>query len=151
MEFLKTWMNPKHFSKIGFDDVKYSLKHPAEYILINTLSLDYQENVIKGTVPADMEERAINRMIEEYETGRVKIVVYGKNATDDSAEQKAKQLLSLGFSEVFLYSGGMFEWLLLQEIYGPSEFPTTLSTKGKPVDLLKYRPEKQFHLLRLGY
>lgn len=152
MEFLKTWMTPKHFSKIGFDDVKYALKYPSDYFLINTLSLHFQDNIIKGTVPADMEESIINRIIEQYETGRVKIIVYGKNTTDESPEKKAKQLLTLGFSDVFIYSGGIFEWFLLQEIYGHSEFPTTvLTSKGKPVDLLKYRPEKSFEVLRLGY
>lgn len=152
MEFLKTWMNSPSFRKIGFDDVKYSMKYPAEHILINTLSLNLQENIIQGTIPASMEESVINKIIEECDNGRIKVVVYGRNAADESAEKKAKQLLSLGFSEVFLYSGGMFEWLLLQEVYGYSEFPTTfVPGKGKTVDLLKYRPEKQFQILRLGY
>jgi hypothetical protein len=151
MNIFRTWINPATFIKIGFEDIKYSISHPLQHLLINTLSLDLQENIIKGTIPANMEETTINRMIEEYQTNAIKIIVYGKNATDDSPEKKAKQLLSLGFSEVFVYSGGIFEWFLLQEIYGQSEFPTTLSTKGNPVDLLKYRPEKHLNLLRLGF
>jgi hypothetical protein len=44
--------------------------------------------------------------------------------------------MSLGINDVYVYSGGMFEWVLLQDIYGVSEFPTTAVVK----DLLVYRP-----------
>jgi hypothetical protein len=152
MDFLKTWMTSSHFSKIGFDDVKYALKYPELFVIINTLSLDLQENIIKGTVPARMEETILNRIIEGYKTTSVKIIVYGRNTTDESAEKKATHLLSLGFTDVFLYNGGIFEWFLLQEIYGHSEFPTTENlNKGGTVDLLKYRPEKQFDIPYLGF
>lgn len=153
MEFLKMWMTPpSSICKIGFDDVKYAIKNPMNHLLINTLSLHLQENIIKGTISAIMEESVINKIIEECDTGRIKVIIYGQNSVDESADKKAKQLISLGFTEVFLYSGGMFEWLLLQEIYGFSDFPTTLIIeKGKTVDLLKYRPDKQFNILRLGY
>jgi hypothetical protein len=63
------------------------------------------------------------------------LIVYGKNATDDSAETKCKQLIQLGFKHVNWYVGGLFEWLLLQEIYGKGEFPTN----GVCKDLLYYR------------
>jgi len=45
-------------------------------------------------------------------------------------------LTSLGFYNVYIYIGGIFEWLLLQDIYGEKEFPTT----NKELDLLKYKP-----------
>lgn len=152
MEFFKSWMAKPSFCKIGFEDVKHAIKNPTNHILINTLSLNFQDNIIQGTIPAMMEESVINKIIDDCETRRIKIIVYGRNAVDESAEKKATQLLSLGFMEVFLYNGGMFEWLLLQEIYGCSEFPTTyVAGKGKPVDLLKYRPETQFNILRLEY
>jgi len=32
----------------------------------------------------------------------------------------------------------LFEWLLLQDIYGYDEFPTTI----KVLDILKYKPSK---------
>ena len=35
----------------------------------------------------------------------------------------------------------LFEWILLQDIYGESLFPTT----SKQHDILKYRPPKLFH------
>jgi len=44
-------------------------------------------------------------------------------------------LLKLGFNSVFVYTGGIFEWLLLQDIYGKDEFPTT----SEELDILKYR------------
>ena len=41
------------------------------------------------------------------------------------AYTKHKQLSELGFTNVSLYVGGMFEWLLLQDIYCEENFPTT--------------------------
>ena len=67
---------------------------------------------------------------------KIHIIVYGKNNTDDTAEKKYQQLIDLGFSNVYLYYGGLFEWLLLQDIYGETEFPTT----KKVLDILKYKP-----------
>jgi len=40
----------------------------------------------------------------------------------------------LGFLNIYVYLGGIFEWLLLQDIYGDEEFPTT----SKIIDILKY-------------
>ena len=37
------------------------------------------------------------------------------------------------------YPGGVFEWLLLQDIYGNDNFPTT----KKELDILKYKPKRQ--------
>jgi len=147
MEMFKNWIQPHTFSKIGFEDVKYSIKYPETHILINTLSLDTQRNLILTTVPAEKEELVINHIIEDYRMKDMKIVIYGRNATDDTVEKKASQISNLGFSQVFLYCGGIFEWLLLQEIYGTSEFPTT--DHNKTVDLLQYRPEKRFDFLPL--
>jgi hypothetical protein len=81
------------------------------------------------------------------ETSRKKIIVYGKNTNDDSAEKKYKQLIRLGFADLYLYSGGMFEWMLLQDIYGKEEFPTT----AKVLDILKYKPIRTFGKYYLEY
>ena len=41
----------------------------------------------------------------------------------------------------------MFEWLLLQDIYGEKDFPTT-----KPeMDILKYKPNKGLNVPLLEY
>jgi hypothetical protein len=147
MNIFSKWIDPINYSKIGFEDVKFAIKHPDSHILINTLSLDLQKNIIKGTIPAEKEELIINKIIEDYEMSTIKILIYGRNATDNSAEKKAKQIIGLGFANVFLYCGGMFEWLLLQEIYGYPEFPTTIHSKN--IDLLIYRPAPEFGSLRL--
>ena len=145
MDFLKQWIQPVSYNKIGFEDVKYSLENPEIFILINTLSLNHQKNVIKNTIHAEKEEWIINKALEEYEMSIKKIIVYGTNSNDETALNKAYQLVQLGFKHVYLYCGGMFEWLLLQEIYGFDEFPTTQNLKNN--DLLYYKPESKFTLL----
>ena len=56
----------------------------------------------------------------------LKIIIYGKNSDDQTIYNKYDQLNKLGFYNIYLYSGGLFEWLLLQDIYGRDEFPTTI-------------------------
>ena len=73
------------------------------------------------------------------------IIVYGKHSNDDKILLKYNQLVSLGFINVYMYSGGLFEWLLLQDIYGDEEFPTT----KKDIDILKYKPRKLFNVMYL--
>ena len=51
----------------------------------------------------------------------------------------------LGLKNIYIYSGGLFEWLLLQDIYGEDEFPTT----SKELDILKFKPVKYFNNLLL--
>ena len=123
--------------KVSFEDVQQIIKDRA-YILINTLPVDEQLCLIKNTVPMDTEENLINQLLQKYEFNQKTIVVYGKNGSDSTADRKYDQLSKLGFSQVYLYPGGLFEWLLLQDIYGPEEFPTT----KKVVDILRYKPER---------
>jgi hypothetical protein len=66
----------------------------------------------------------------------VKIIVYGKNCNDEKIYVKYNQLNSLGFYNVYIYTGGLFEWLLLQDIYGATEFPTTKKELEKAADLI---------------
>lgn len=145
MNFFNNWIQPVSYTKIGFEDVKHSIENPSIYILINTLSLNNQKNLIKNTIHAEKEEWMINKILEEYEMSIKKIIVYGTNSNDESALNKANQLIQLGFKYVYLYCGGMFEWLLLQEIYGFDEFPTTHYVKNN--DLLYYKPESNFTML----
>jgi hypothetical protein len=69
------------------------------------------------------------------------IILYGRNCNDETFLKKYNQLIGLGFSNIYMYSGGIFEWLLLQEIYGSDEFPTT----EKFLDILKYKPPVRLH------
>ena len=77
----------------------------------------------------------------------IQIIVYGRNCNDDKVFKKYQQLLQLGFINVFIYLGGVFEWLMLQDIYGFNEFPTT----SKQLDLLKYKPRQQLNVGLLEY
>lgn len=120
--------------KVGFEDVLHATSHPHKYILINTLPANNQECLINGTTPISMEEEEINNMLNKYETKC--IIVYGKNGNDETVEKKCKQLLNLGFYDVYMYVGGLFEWLLLQDVYGASNFMTS----SKVSDILHYRP-----------
>jgi len=117
--------------KVNFEDIQEMSK---DYILINTLSVNEQGCLIKNTLPVDKEEQVINSLLKNYK--EQKIYIYGKNSNDESIYKKYEQILSLGLTEVYVYPGGLFEWLLLQDIYGDDTFPTN----KKELDILKYKP-----------
>jgi len=124
------------FMKANFEDVQAAIRDPSSFLIINTLPEGEQSCLIRNTMNAKQEEALINQLLEQGGGENKKIIVYGRNCHDDSVHKKYSQLVSLGFSHVFVYLGGMFEWLLLQDIYGPTEFPTT----AKQLDILKFRP-----------
>jgi len=121
--------------KISFEDMQLIISRPKEYVIINTLISNEQQCLIKNTISYQTEEKVINEYINQYDFNP-KFVIYGKNTNDESVEKKAKQLSNLGFTDIYLYMGGMFEWLLLQDVYGNDEFPTT----SKYLDILFYKP-----------
>lgn len=123
----------KPINKINFKDVQTAIRR-SEFVIINTLATNEQDCLIKNTIPYESEEKTINDLLNNYDLGSKKFIIYGKNASDPSAEKKYKQLQTLGFSHVYLYSGGLFEWMLLQDIYGHDEFPTT----KKVLDILRF-------------
>ena len=73
------------------------------------------------------------------EEGSKGITLDWKNNSDKSVEDKYLKLQGLGFTNIYIYPGGMFEWLLLQDIYGEN-FRTT----SKELDILKYKPKSTF-------
>jgi hypothetical protein len=127
---------------IGFEDVIHAIRTPDRFVLINTLPLDQQSCLIKGTLYAREEEAFVNDCLTKYNANPRRIVLYGKHTCDDTPYRKQRQLLSLGISETCVYAGGMFEWLLLQDIYGKEEF-ATVGSEGK-VDLLSWAPARHF-------
>jgi len=131
--------------KINFEDMQTACKNPEIYLLINTLPESEQGCLIIGTVNAQQEEAIINKHLRGSKN--IQIIVYGRNCNDDKLFKKYQQLLQLGFFNVFIYSGGLFEWLMLQDIYGFNEFPTT----SKQLDLLKYKPRQQLNVGLLEY
>ena len=131
---------------LSFEDVQFIINsNNNKYLLINTLSNEYQKCVIRGTLPITQEETRINEIISgnAANSDTVTIVVYGKNATDVSVYKKYEQLVKHGIANVRIYVGGMFEWLLLQDIYGQELFPTA-GACGVNLDILAYRPTRCF-------
>ena len=124
-------------SKINFENVQEATKTNS-IILINTLSRESQGCLIKGTIVADKEETLINEYLKKNKN--VTIFIYGRNNNDETVIQKHKQIIALGFKNVYVYSGGLFEWLLMQDIYGEENFPTTT----KELDILRYKPTSCF-------
>ena len=126
----------KTYKKISFEDLQFSLKYSSDFLIINTLPITDQNCLIRTTLSYELEEKTINDLLYQYDINSRKIIIYGKNCNDNTPIQKYKQLYLLGFYNIHIYIGGLFEWLLLQDIYGSSEFPTT----SKQLDLLKYKP-----------
>ena len=124
-------------SNIGFDDMKYSID--KNYIIITTLSCHESTNLIKNTIFPNEEENTINKLIESYDTSK-HIIIYGKNSCDSSVYLKYNELKNFGFINVFIYNGGIFEWMLLQDIYGFDNFPTTINE----IDILKFKQASFF-------
>lgn len=139
------WFQQEKIIKIGFEDVLYGIHHSDQCILINTMPHNLQDCLIQKTILINTEEQTINQLINQSKF-QTKIIIYGKNSSDDTCDKKYKQLCDLGFSEVYIYVGGMFEWLLLQDIYSNKEFPTT----SKINDILLYKPSPLLHIQRLG-
>lgn len=139
-------------NKINYEDMQHAaLKkllykntdHEKKYIIINTLDKNCQSCLIQNTIPIQEEEEIINGILKNTSSNNNTIIVYGMNSNDESIYTKYDQLVKLGIKNVFIYTGGMFEWLLLQDIYGRDLFPTT----SRELDLLKYKPRKQLNIL----
>ena len=130
----------KTYKKVTFEDLHTAIKTPEKFIIINTLPISEQDNLIKTTISIHMEERIVNELLNLYDFNGRSFIIYGKHVSDTTVESKYDQLCGLGFSDVYMYPGGLFEWVLLQDIYGFDEFPTT----KRVLDILKYKPVKMF-------
>ena len=137
--------NTQSMKKINYEDMQTIIKNPEIYLIINTLPLTEQTCLIINTISPNEEETIINKLLKENK--QIRIIIYGKNCNDDTVNKKYQQLYSLGFYNIFVYLGGMFEWLLLQDIYGKDLFPTTC----KELDLLKYKSSQILNIALLEY
>lgn len=124
--------NYNSINKINFEGIQDAIIN-KDHIIINTLDLNNQTCLIDGTISPNEEIELLNSNLNN--TKGIKIIIYGSNSNDKKIEAKYKQLINLGFSYTYIYLGGMFEWLLLQEIYGNEVFPTT----SQELDILKYK------------
>lgn len=125
--------------KVSYEDIQmviYRNTHiPHSTLIINTLPPSLQHCLIKTTVDIRYEEQLVNTMI--HKNRDIMIIVYGKNSNDITILHKYEQLVKLGFTNVHIYTGGIFEWMLLYEIYGKDLFKIT----RYEIDILRYRPK----------
>jgi hypothetical protein len=110
-------------------------KNGNEIILINTLPLTRQECLIKGTLKAFIEVEFMNKLLKTNKSKE--IIIYGIHHTDLSVITKYNQLKKLGFKNVYIYFGGLHEWLLLQEIFDITNF----QTDGYIKNIVEYKIE----------
>jgi hypothetical protein len=125
--------------RLNFEDIQEALKNKENYIIINTLPTNNQECLLPCTIDFKQEEHIINHFLKNNKDKN--IIIYGKNVNDMTVYDKYEQLLKLGFTNVYIYQGGLFEWLCLQDIYSSELFPTT----KKELDILKYKPMSRFN------
>lgn len=121
-----------NISLINFETVISRIKNDNS-IIISTLDINNQKCLIQSTVPCNKESDLLNSYLVKNKN--IKIIIYGKNASDITIFNKYLQLINLGFNNVDIYAGGIFEWLLLQEVYGNEDFSTT----SHELDILKYK------------
>ncbi|AET72990.1 hypothetical protein PGAG_00101 [Phaeocystis globosa virus 12T] len=121
--------------KLNFEGMQNIVRNDtnSKFIIISTLGSDNQSCLIKNTLSPEKEIEKISDYLKTDKT--INIVIYGENSVDNKTLEKYEQLTKLGFSNVYLYIGGLFEWLLLQDYYCADEFPTT----SENIDLLKYK------------
>tara|TARA_B100000767_G_scaffold212274_1_gene199478 strand:+ start:464 stop:868 length:405 start_codon:yes stop_codon:yes gene_type:complete len=121
--------------KLNFEGMQNVVRNDtnSKFIIISTLSSDNQSCLIKNTLSPEKEIEKISDYLKTDKT--INIVIYGENSVDNKVLEKYEQLTKLGFINVYLYIGGLFEWLLLQDYYNADEFPTT----SENIDLLKYK------------
>jgi rhodanese-related sulfurtransferase len=132
--------NSQSIQKINFEDMQTAYKNPEIYLLMNTLPLSEQNCLISNTLTPQKEETLMNRYLNSNKN--IRIIIYGRNSNDETIYKKYGQLTNLGFTNVYLYLGGLFEWLMLQDIYGFDDFPTTT----RQLDILKYKPGQKLNI-----
>jgi hypothetical protein len=133
-------MGNQQIHKISFQDVQYAQSNNV--LIINTLPTHEQSVLIFKTINIGNEIKEVELAIKQKQN----IIIYGKNGNDESIYLKYTQISKLG-GTAYLYVGGLFEWLLLQDIYGQDEFRTTSST----LDILKYKPNNILNIKYLTY
>jgi hypothetical protein len=161
-----------HLSQVNFEDVQTILQNNSknimkssimireeeqeplcEPILITTIPISFTNGrgkmgefpLIEGTLAPEREEAYINELLETLDAqilSELIIIIYGQNSMDKTVMEKAKQMMTLGFSSVCVYPGGMFEWCLLQDIYGKKEFP--IEGGGGIIEPLLFKGKRLF-------
>lgn len=123
-------MGNQNTKKVSFQDIQYAQTN-ERILIINTLPENEQSILIYKTTPISNEILEVENAIKHKNN----IIIYGKNSNDETIYLKYTQITKLG-GNVYLYIGGLFEWMLLQDIYGKELFKTTSNI----VDILKFKP-----------
>ncbi len=129
-------------NKVNYEDVQFAIQH-KNYIILNTMNKHEQNILIHGTIKHDKEEDIINGYINNP---NIHIIIYDRNSCENRPLEKYNQLMKLGFNNIYIYPGGIFEWLLLQDIYGNDNFPTSSQER----DILKFKGNSRFNTYMLG-
>ena len=124
-------------NSVSYEDVQYAQLH---HVIISTLPTTEQHLLIDKTVPCHEEIKCVELAISK----KTPIVIYGRHNNDVTVQKKYEQIKKLG-GNAYMYPGGLFEWLLLQDFYGNEYFKTTTYTKS--MDLLKYKPSNILNIL----
>jgi len=106
-----------------------------DIVLINTMDISRQHCLIKGTLKATIEVEFMNKLLKTNKNKE--IIVYGIHHTDLSVIKKYNQLKKLGFKNVHIYFGGIYEWLLLQDVFTSINF----QTDGTVENIVDYKIE----------
>jgi hypothetical protein len=122
-------------NKLNFESVQNIINKNTtqQFVIISTLENNNQDCLIKNTISPEKEIELLNFYLKENK--KINILIYGENCSDNKVVYKYNQLYQLGFTNLYIYIGGLFEWLLLQDIYGNDEFPTS----NNILDILKYK------------
>lgn len=126
----------KHIQRILKYPSIYQNSSHSNYVLINTIDVSKQSCLIEYTCPIEHEERIMNELLSKNRD--IHVYIYGKNTCDKNVLKKLYQLQEMGFTKVYVYIGGLFEWLCLQDIYSEAYFKTI----GTYTDLLDYAPDE---------
>jgi len=123
------------FSSYTFVTLQQKIMCNYDFVLISTLPDSEQDCLIKNTIPANKETEFMNVLLNKDK--KKEIIVYGRNHRDLKVTEKYNQLKKLGFTNVFIYFGGLFEWLLLHIVYKEFNFPIDGTFHEK--ELLSYK------------
>ena len=124
---------------IGSEDLILLMNKHSAY-LFNALPSSYTNCNIKNTITKNNSLKIIKNLVKSKDI----IIVYCANSTCKASHEFIKNNLK-GFKNVYLYSGGLYEWLLLQNYYGKDKFGTTGKCKIEKFKDYKHLPKKYYN------